>query len=228
MTSGKIKITLYKQAKAGLKSLFIQTAQVSLGLLIMLLATGGNPPGWIVSASFILGVGLVAWNESKRQLELKDQIEKDEKSSLIKSIRRNRQTEFNLQNSDLSGANLSGANLRSAILFGANLRNSILSRVNFRSSILCGANLSGANLRSAILFGANLRSANLYGANLSDANFYGANLSSANLFDAKVDQTKFGNNPGIDEQLRRNLEDRGAIFIDSPEDPALVKSSLSH
>lgn len=70
MTLRKPQITLYKQAKAGLKSLLIQTAQVSLGLIAMLVLTGGNPPGWIVSASFFLGIGFVAWSERKRQSKL--------------------------------------------------------------------------------------------------------------------------------------------------------------
>ena len=73
MTSSKPNITLYQQAKAGLKSLFVQTAQVSIGLIIMLVVTGGNPPGWLVSTSFFFGVGFVAWSENKRQSKFKNQ-----------------------------------------------------------------------------------------------------------------------------------------------------------
>ncbi len=63
----KPKISLEEQAKAGLKSLFAQTAQVALGLVVMLVVTGGNPPGWLVTTFFFLGIAFVAWREYKRQ-----------------------------------------------------------------------------------------------------------------------------------------------------------------
>jgi hypothetical protein len=78
MTSNKAQISLYKQSKEGLKSLFVQTTQVSIGLGLMLILTAGNPPGWLVSASFFVGIGFVAWSESKRQSEFDPREEKSE------------------------------------------------------------------------------------------------------------------------------------------------------
>jgi hypothetical protein len=66
------KISLYQEAKTGFSSLIKQTAQVFVGLLVMLLLTGGNPPGFIVALSFCLGVGFVAWSENKCIKNLKD------------------------------------------------------------------------------------------------------------------------------------------------------------
>ena len=113
---------------------------------------------------------------------------------------------------NLSDTNLSDTNLSSANLFGANL-----SSANLSSANLFGANLSSANLSSANLFGANLSSANLFGANLFGANLFGANLS-----DAKVENARFGNNPGITEDAKRELKQRGAVFEDSPGDRSKV------
>lgn len=109
----------------------------------------------------------------------------------------------------LSHVNLSGANL---------------SGVNLRSADLSSANLSGTYLRKANLRSANLRSAFLFGVNLSGADLSGADLSGANLFGAIVDQARFGNNLGIEDELRQDLTSRGAIFVDSLEDPAWVES----
>ncbi|MDJ0901567.1 MAG: hypothetical protein QNJ55_22445 [Xenococcus sp. MO_188.B8] len=67
----KPKISLEEQAKASLKSLFAQTVTVALGLIVMLVVTGGNPPGWLVTAFFFLGIAFVAWREAIRQSELK-------------------------------------------------------------------------------------------------------------------------------------------------------------
>lgn len=66
----KPRITLEEQAKASLKSLFAQMVPVALGLVVMLALTGGNPPGWLVTAFFFLGVAFVAWREYTRQSEM--------------------------------------------------------------------------------------------------------------------------------------------------------------
>ncbi len=60
------QISLYDEAKASFVSLIKQTSLVFLGVLIMLLITGGNPPGSVVVMSFVLGMGFVAWSENKR------------------------------------------------------------------------------------------------------------------------------------------------------------------
>ncbi|MEM8720326.1 MAG: pentapeptide repeat-containing protein [Cyanobacteria bacterium P01_G01_bin.39] len=262
MTPDKPSISLYEQAKASLKSLFVQTAQVSIGLIIMLVATGGNPPGWLVATGFFSGVGFVAWSENKRQSELKSetQVKEDNKAlfTLNKSVkawnflRRLGFYKFaDLSDTDLSGANLfganlSGANLSGANLFGANLSGANLSAakrsaakrsaakrsdanlfaVNLSGANLSDANLSDAYLSNAYLFGANLSDANLSSANLSSANLSSANLSGVNLSGAIVNQARFNNNLGIDYELRQDLIKRGAIFVDSPEDPAWVQSPV--
>jgi hypothetical protein len=60
------QISLYEEAEAGLKSLVKQTAHVGVGLLGMLLLTGGNPPALTVGLSVIGGIAFVAWSEEKR------------------------------------------------------------------------------------------------------------------------------------------------------------------
>ena len=59
------KISLYQQAKSSLSSLVKQTAQVFVGFVIMLLLTGGSPPGFIVALTVVLGISFVAWSETK-------------------------------------------------------------------------------------------------------------------------------------------------------------------
>jgi hypothetical protein len=102
MTSGKAQISLYKQSKEGLRSLFVQTTQVSIGLGLMLILTGGNPPGWLVSASFFVGIGFVALSESKRQSELEKSEEKSESKG------QNQPIVINNSNSHQGNTNMSG------------------------------------------------------------------------------------------------------------------------
>ncbi|MEG5061947.1 pentapeptide repeat-containing protein [Microcoleus sp. A2-C5] len=119
---------------------------------------------------------------------------------------------------------------RIALLGGANMRDALLSGANLSGVNLSVANLSGANLRSANLSGADLILADLSGADLSDANLSGtdlrlANLSGANLIDAdlsgiQVERTRFLDNLGITEEQKKDLIKRGAIFEDSPGNPA--------
>jgi uncharacterized protein YjbI with pentapeptide repeats len=87
---------------------------------------------------------------------------------------------------------------------------------------LSGADLSDADLSGADLSGANLSDADLSGADLSDADLSGADLSGANLSSANLEKTRFGNNPGIDEDAKRDLKQRGAIFKDSPGDRSKI------
>ncbi|MCU0546334.1 MAG: hypothetical protein MUE44_29905 [Oscillatoriaceae cyanobacterium Prado104] len=67
MTSvNRKQISLYEEARSGLNSLVKQTAQVGVGLLGMLLLTGGNPPALTVGLSVVGGIAFVAWSEEKR------------------------------------------------------------------------------------------------------------------------------------------------------------------
>lgn len=117
---------------------------------------------------------------------------------------------------EIQGAKLSGAKLIGAYLIEAKLNGAVLDGAK-----LNGANLHGANLRGAILWRADLREANLNWANLDGAELNGANLSRANLIEAdlsniKVRDTKFGDNLGISDDMKKELEGKGAIFEDSP------------
>lgn len=60
------RISLYQEAGDGLVSLFQQTAQVFIGLLLLIVLTGGNPPGFLVGFSFVAGIIFVAFKENKR------------------------------------------------------------------------------------------------------------------------------------------------------------------
>lgn len=143
----------------------------------------------------------------------------------------------NLSKADLSYADLSGANIKGASLINANLSNANLSSANLIRAKLNGANLIRANFTDAVLKGANLiktslsdtnliradlRGANLTNAHLNAACLISADLRSANLRNAlldaanftgaKVENTCFGNNPGISQQIKDDLAQRGAIF----------------
>lgn len=125
----------------------------------------------------------------------------------------------NLLGADLSGIDLSGANLVRANLRGANLTDADLSEANLSHAKLSGADLSGAYLYNADLTYADLHRAslvlaNLSGVNLSNANLEEANLSNTNLSGIKIAAAKLGNNPGISEQIKRSLEQQGAIWVD--------------
>ncbi|HBB35995.1 MAG TPA: hypothetical protein DDZ80_21560 [Cyanobacteria bacterium UBA8803] len=104
--------------------------------------------------------------------------------------------EANITYSSLVCANLSHANLSSA-----NLRHTDLSRVD-----LSHGNLSNTDLRDAILRHVNLRGADLSHANLKGANLFGTNLSRVNVKGAY-----FGNNAGLSEGMKLELEQKGAI-----------------
>jgi uncharacterized protein YjbI with pentapeptide repeats len=151
----------------------------------------------------------------------------------------------NLNNADLNSANLSGANLSGAYLSGANLNRAYLSgaylsgaylsgaylnraylnraylnNANLSDSYLSGADLRDADLRFADLRFADLSGAKLSGADLSGADLSGANLSGANLSGIQVEKTRFLDNLGITEEQKKDLIKRGAIFEDSPGNPA--------
>lgn len=123
----------------------------------------------------------------------------------------------NLMATNLSNINLSGANLFRVNLRGSELDDADLSSANLQGAKLSGADLSGAylseaNLSFVDLHRASLALANLSGANLENANLLEANLSNVNLSGAKVANAKFGENPGITEEMKQNLQQRGAIF----------------
>lgn len=62
----------------------------------------------------------------------------------------------------------------------------------------------------------NLGNMNLKGANLRELDLREINLKGANLTDADVTRMLFGNNPGLTEADKRNLQQRSAILQDPP------------
>jgi len=120
----------------------------------------------------------------------------------------------NLCELDLSGANLSGANLRGAELNDADLSDANLQRTNLKGADLSGAYLGNADLRHANLSRASLALANLGGANLSGANLQETNLSNANLSNTEVAKAQLGGNPGLSEEIKQSLLQRGALFCE--------------
>jgi uncharacterized protein YjbI with pentapeptide repeats len=151
-----------------------------------------------------------------------------------------------IQKANLRGANLRGANLRGANLRGADLREAKLSRADLsradlsRADLseadlreadlreasldradLTGAYLTGADLGKAFMMGADLREADLgeadlTGAYLSAVLLSKANPSGAKLICVKVQNTKFRDNLGISDDMKKELEGKGAIFGNSP------------
>lgn len=189
--------SLYDEAKAGLSSLFKQTAQVFVGLVVMLLLTGGNPPAFVVTLSVILGIGFVAWSEQKRIAKLKKLSQEHQQlvQRLIQSetedffelaIKAELNPDKDFVGIDLVGLNLAERNFRGLNLSEANLSQAYLYKTNFQGAKLSKANLSDANLRGTNLSKANLSNANLSNTNLINANLRGANLCNTNLISANL------------------------------------------
>jgi uncharacterized protein YjbI with pentapeptide repeats len=198
------QLTLEQEAKAGFSSLLKQSFSVFIGLLIMLLLTGGTPSGFVVGLSFSLGVAFVAWSEKQRLTNQQtENISGGGLSRLGLSYnnlplfrsRRRKLLSMQLNSHDQRGANLIRINLTGYNLSRADLRGANLIRINLSGYNLSRADLSGANLSGANLVDANLKGANLSGANLVDANLKGAilfltNLTCANLIGANLGGAK--------------------------------------
>lgn len=82
---------------------------------------------------------------------------------------------------------------------------------------LSRADLSGANFSRADLSRADLREADLKGADLSGANLREADLNGTDLSGANLSNARFGNNLGLSEREKVDMQRRGAIFDDSPD-----------
>ena len=219
MTSSETQITLYKQAKEGFQSLFIQMSWVLLELIIVLVATKGNPPEWLIYSSFILGVIFVAWRENIRQSELELMKKKigqidllfNEVNNLKQLINNNNNNPINLSGIDLSAVTFSSS---SKDFFSApRYFKADLSKINLSRTKLPKAKLKFVQLIRADLSGADLSGTDLLGANLSGANLSGANLSGANLDNVKAEYAIFVNTVGINAELQKDLTKKGVRFI---------------
>ncbi|WP_341739626.1 pentapeptide repeat-containing protein [Microcoleus sp. CAWBG640] len=123
----------------------------------------------------------------------------------------------NLRGTTLNAVDFSSANLDRANFRGADLSDADFSEANLQNAKFSGADLSGAffgnaDLKGADLYKASLALANLSGANLENANLVEVNLTNTNLGGAKVESARFGNNSGLSEEMKVNLQQRGAIF----------------
>ncbi|MFM7573099.1 MAG: pentapeptide repeat-containing protein [Snowella sp.] len=114
---------------------------------------------------------------------------------------------------ELNSADLSRVNFRGAILTDADLSEANLSHANFSGADLSGAYLESANLQYTDFHKASLALVNLIGTNLSHANLTQTNITNANLSSATLTQTLFGDNAGMTDTLKENLQQRGAKFI---------------
>jgi hypothetical protein len=125
----------------------------------------------------------------------------------------------NLSDAILEDSNLDDAKLSRAYLSGANLKNATLNRAEMTEVILLRACLQGAELCHALLNRAYLNEADLSAANLNDANLSSANLTRVNLQNAQVIATRFEGSLGIDDRLKDDLSQRGAIAMLLPRYP---------
>jgi uncharacterized protein YjbI with pentapeptide repeats len=208
------QISLYEEAEAGLNSLVKQTAQVGVGLLGMLLLTGGNPPALTVGLSVVGGIAFVAWSEEKRltkfyarQTQLihnsviasemkQSQIPHTSESESIQSIQHDIKQILEADTDNLSelvrqaglnpDADLAGADLRSVKGIGCNLSRFNLSGADLDLADLSRADLSFANLNNAKLTNVKLCRADLSGADLRNALLMDADLSFADLSGADL------------------------------------------
>jgi uncharacterized protein YjbI with pentapeptide repeats len=123
----------------------------------------------------------------------------------------------NLRGTVLNGIDLSCANFAHVNLRGAELCDVDFSDSNLKGSKLSGADLSGAYLENTDLRYSDLHRASLALANLAEADLRGANLEETNLSQAtlsyaQVEGARFGKNIGLSEEVKRSLQQRGAIF----------------
>lgn len=119
----------------------------------------------------------------------------------------------NLSGISLNSANLYRSHFRGAVLTDADLSEANLSYAKLNGADLSGAYLENANLSYADLHNASLALGNAIAANFTGANLVGANLSNTNFSSSIVSQAIFGENPGLSEQVKQSLIERGAIAL---------------
>ncbi len=222
-------LLVWKIVNQQVDKLLLIGAELSCTYLVNANLNGANLQDTNLSDANFEGINLESAN-----LEGANLTNTNLEAALLKSVNL---CNANLTNADLNYADLSGGNIKAANLINADLSNANVSRANLIRAKLNGANLIRANFTDAILkgtsliksylSGANLIRADLRGANLSNAHLDGAclisaDLRSANLRNAFVDaanftganveNTCFGNNPGISQQVKDDLIRRGAIF----------------
>jgi uncharacterized protein YjbI with pentapeptide repeats len=117
----------------------------------------------------------------------------------------------NLSGITFNSADLSRSNFRGAVLTDADLSEANLNHAKLNGADLSGVYLENADLSYADLHNASLALGNAIAANFTGANLVGANLSKTNFSGAIVLQAKFGENPGLADEVKQSLKERGAI-----------------
>ena len=184
------QISLYDEAEAGLNSLVRQTAQVGVGLLGMLLLTGGNPPALTVGLSVVGGIAFVAWSEEKRLTKFYARQTQLIHNSVIASetlAERSEGKQSQLPNTSESQSIQSIQNDIKQIL-EADTNN--LSELVKQAGLNPYEDLAGANLSEVQGVGCKLSRFNFSGADLDNADLSRADLSFANLSNAKLTHVK--------------------------------------
>jgi hypothetical protein len=81
------QVSLYAEAKSGLSSLAHQVTQGAVGLLVVLLLTGGAPSGFALGLTFFLGVTFFSWKEKQRLEQMKLCLDaEDSDASLMREL----------------------------------------------------------------------------------------------------------------------------------------------
>lgn len=119
--------------------------------------------------------------------------------------------------------NLNAIDLSSADLRRINLRGATLNDTDFNEANLQEAKLSGSDLTGAFLENANLRNANLYRSSLALVNLAAVDLRGADLQETNLSQTtwtgtrvegaKFSSQCELEEDVKQQLQEQGAIFL---------------
>ena len=207
------QISLYDEAEAGLNSLVRQTAQVGVGLLGMLLLTGGNPPVLTVGLSVVGGIAFVAWSEEKRLTKFYarrshlisfigvNEVKANKKDSTIaeffvNGIKHNLDLKVIVASAKAKSQIPNSGESQSVELIQNTIKQILESDTDNLSELVkqAGLNpyedLAGADLSGVKGVGCKLSRFNLSGADLDHADLSRADLSFANLSNAKLTNVK--------------------------------------
>ncbi|MEM9542010.1 MAG: pentapeptide repeat-containing protein, partial [Cyanobacteria bacterium P01_E01_bin.42] len=119
----------------------------------------------------------------------------------------------NLDGIDLSGADLKRINLRGATLNDTDFNEANLQEAKLSGADLTGAFLENANLKNANLYRASIALVNLAGVDLRGTDLQETNLSKTTWTGARVEGAKFSNGCELEEEIKQQLQEQGAVFV---------------